>query len=128
MSAVQLRKEFNAIVQKAWGDARENILNVLKNNLPDETGTPFYAPYTSLAGTNLYATGALRDSYEEITLVPGSPVGHTGRLVQWRSNSPYAYYYANGRINSETYHGFDFIEATKRELERRGDIISHQIF
>lgn len=121
MSALQLRQEFNAFVARAWGFARFNALAYLKNNLPTSSGT--LGNYTdfpagkSLAGLNLYAKGDLRDSYYEVTVVPGSATGRTGRISSFVTNSPYAFYYANGRLNSDTYHGFDFIAQTKKDLE-----------
>lgn len=122
MSALQLRQEFNAIVERAWGEARTNALAFLKNNLPTPSGTlgnfTDFPAGKSLAGLNLYANGDLRDSYYEVTLVPGNPVGHSGRISSFVTNSPYAFYYANGRLNSDTYHGFDFIAQTQRDLEQ----------
>ena len=121
MSSVQLRKEFNAIIDREIGYARANILTWLRNNLPTSSGTlGNYIDYPSgisLAGKDLYAKGNLRNSYHEITLQPGSPYKN-GRISSFVTDSDYAYYYANGRINSDTYHGFDFIEATRRDIER----------
>lgn len=131
MSAIQLRQEFNAIVEYALGEARNRALVYLRNNLPTAGGTlgnfTDYPSGVSLAGKDLYATGKLRDSYQEHTLIAGTP--RSGRVATWSTNSEYAYYYANGRINSDTYHGFDFIEATKRDLEQslRDITIRHQI-
>ena len=119
MSAIQLQKEFNVVVERALGEARTAILQYLKNNLPTPGGTLGnnlqFPDYTSLAGKNLYATGALRNSYYEITLQRGTP--KSGRISSFVTNSNYAYYYANGRINSDTYHGFDFIEQTRKDIE-----------
>lgn len=132
MSAIQLRKEFNAIVEYALGEARNRALVYLRNNLPTSEGTlgnfVDYPSGVSLAGKDLYATGALRNSYKEYTLIPGTP--RSGRVAMWATGFPYAYYYGNGRIDSDTYHGFDFIEATKRDLEEsiRNITIGHQIF
>lgn len=134
--ALQLRQEINLILDREFGEARKNILAVVKNNLPrgNRTYRNFvtgqmevspggtlgnyddYTPGKSLAGKNLYATGALRDSYYERTLVPGSPIGRQGRISEIRTDSEYAYYYANGRLNSETYHGFDFIGKSIRDI------------
>lgn len=132
MSAIQLRKEFNAIVEYALGEAKNRAIVYLRNNLPTDSGTLGnfinYPSGTSLAGKDLYATGDLRNSYKEYTLIAGTP--RSGRVATWATDSEYAYYYGNGRINSDTYHGFDFIEATKRDLEEslRNITIGHQIF
>lgn len=119
MSAIQLRKEFNIIVEREVGAARSAILQYLRNNLPTSSGTLGndlqFPDGKSLAGLNLYAEGDLRKSYHEITLQPGTP--RTGRISSFVTDSDYAYYYANGRINSDTYHGFDFIEQTRKDIE-----------
>lgn len=120
MSAIDLRREYEAIVDRQWGQFRANVLAVLKAYLPTKSGTTgVWGEYTgqgSLAGNNLYAQGDLRNSYHDIFLARYSAPGaiKTTALV---SSSPYAYYYANGRSNSESYHGFDFISATKRAVE-----------
>lgn len=147
MSVTQLRKEFNAIVEREVGYARTAILQYLRNNLPTGDGTLGndlqFADGDSLAGLNLYAggrkrwwdapeypEGVLRMSYHEITFQRGTP--HSGRISAFVTDSEYAYYYANGRINSDTYHGFDFIAQTKKDIENTiysGKInIRHQIF
>lgn len=134
MSVTQLRKEFNAVVEREVGYARTAILQYLRNNLPTSSGTLGndlqFPDGVSLAGLNLYATGELRKSYHEITLQPGTP--HSGRISAFVTDSEYAYYYANGRINSDTYHGFDFIAQTQKDIENTlysGKInVRHQIF
>lgn len=132
MSAVQLRKEFNVVVEREVGYARSAILQYLRNNLPTSHGTLGndlqFPDGVSLAGLNLYAggrkhlnepakfpNGVLRTSYYEITLQRGTP--QSGRISSFVTDSDYAYYYANGRINSDTYHGFDFIEQTRKDIE-----------
>ena len=126
MSAKQLRKEFNVIVERQVGAARSAILQYLRNNLPTDHGTLGndlqFPDNASLAGLNLYATGTLRNSYHEITLQPGTP--KTGRISSFVTESDYAYYYANGRINSDTYHGFDFIEQTRKDIENTWQRVS----
>lgn len=131
--AVQLRKEFNVVVEREVGYARRAMLQYLRNNLPTENGTLGndlqFPTGVSLAGDYLYAggrkrywepakvpAGVLRTSYHEITLQHGTP--KSGRISSFVTDSPYAYYYANGRINSSTYHGFDFIEQTKKDIEQ----------
>lgn len=134
MSVTQLRKEFNAVVEREVGYARTAILQYLRNNLPTSSGTLGndlqFPDGVSLAGLNLYATGELRKSYHEITFQPGTP--HSGRISAFVTDSEYAYYYANGRINSDTYHGFDFIAQTQKDIENTlysGKInVRHQIF
>lgn len=147
MSVTQLRKEFNAVVEREVGYARTAILQYLRNNLPTGDGTLGndlqFSKGVSLAGDYLYAggrkrywqpapfpAGVLRTSYHEITLQPGTP--HSGRISAFVTDSEYAYYYANGRINSDTYHGFDFIAQTQKDIENTlysGKInVKHQIF
>lgn len=134
MAATQLRKEFNAVVEREVGYARTAILQYLRNNLPTSSGTLGndlqFPDGVSLAGLNLYATGELRKSYHEITFQQGTP--HSGRISAFVTDSEYAYYYANGRINSDTYHGFDFIAQTQKDIENTlysGKInVRHQIF
>lgn len=139
MSALDFRNEIELTIAKSWGKARENTLVFLKNNLPRgiggtfSDGTPRFSgtlgnyedygvPGASVAGAKLYATGALRDSYMLVydsgydflgsggtKFMHFAPVGYP---------ASYAYYYANGRRNSGTYHGFDFIAATVRDIER----------
>lgn len=120
MAASDLRREYEAFVDREWGQFNANVLFVLKAYLPTSAGTNGvwgeYAGQGSLAGDNLYAKGDLRNSYQDVFLARYSAPGaiKTTALV---SRSPYAYYYANGRRNSESYHGFDFISATKRAVE-----------
>ena len=134
MAANDIRREYEAIIDREWGRFKVNALAFLKNNLPTAYGT--LGNYESgssgsLAGDNLYAghrknlndaplfpDGVLRNSYKEIDYggSSGSGYGHvkSSALV---SNSPYAYYYANGRSNSGSYHGYDFIAQTKKDLD-----------
>lgn len=130
MSATQLRKEFDVVVERAVGEARTSILQYLRNNLPTASGTLGndlqYPSGVSLAGRNLYARGVLRNSYHEITLQPGVPY-KSGRISSFVTDSEYAHYYANGRINSDTYHGFDFIEQTRRDIENSMHNISIRV-
>lgn len=121
MSAIDLRKEYEAIVDREWGRFKVNALAFLRNNLPTSGGTlgnDGNGSSGSLAGLNLYATGTLRNSYSEIDYGGWSGMGYghvkSSALV---TTSPYAYYYANGRRNSATYHGYDFIGQTKRDLD-----------
>lgn len=126
MSALDFKREYEAIVDELWGRAKTNALAFLRNNLPTSSGTlgnsAQFPDHTSLAGKNLYATGSLRDSYREINLGGAAGTGNY-RTTALVSVSPYAYYYANGRRNSATYHGFDFIGQTKRDLEEMLDRI-----
>lgn len=138
MSALDFKNEIELTISKVWGEARENTLVYLKNNLPRGIGRTFsngeprfsgtLGNYTdgisgaSLAGEKLYATGALRDSYMCVYDSGYDFLGKGG--VKFMHFAPvgdpahYAYYYANGRRNSPTYHGFDFIKATIEDIEK----------
>lgn len=136
MAANDLRREYEAIVDREWGRFKVNALAFLKNNLPTASGTlgnGENGSSGSLAGDNLYAghrkhldepplfpDGVLRNSYREIDYGgwSGSGYGHV-KSTALVSNSPYAYYYANGRSNSKGYHGYDFIGQTKKDLDSR---------
>lgn len=119
MSARDLRTEFELTVAQEWGRFKINALAFVRNNLPDVNGT--FGNETSLAGENLYATGELKKSYAILNdsgyAYPGKgslkyvTVGPTGEPTK------YVYYYANGRRNSGTYHGYDFIEQARKDLE-----------
>lgn len=121
MAAVDLLREYKAVVERAWGYSRRMILQYLRNNLPTDHGTLGndlqFPENVSLAGEKLCATGRLRDSYYEATLVPGSVSQRSGRISEFRTDVRYASLYANGIPRYPTYHGFDFIEQTRRDIE-----------
>lgn len=124
MAASDLRREYEVIVERAWRYFRSDVLSMLKNNLPTSSGTiGNYGQFSgqgSLAGKNLYATGNLRDSYgERFVARTGSPGAL--KITSLETDVDYAVYYANGRANSSTYHGFDFIDQTKRDVENKFD-------
>ena len=134
MASNDIRKEYQAIIDREWGRFKVNALAFLRNNLPTSSGTlgnGDNGSSGSLAGANLYAghmkhlgdaplfpDGVLRNSYYEINYGGSSGSGYgnvkSSALV---SSSPYAYYYANGRSNSASYHGYDFIAQTKKDLD-----------
>ena len=122
VSASNLRREYEAVVIREWGRFREDVLYMLKNNLPTLSGTignpGGVSSRTSLAGHNLYAQGDLRNSYYEIDIARTPSPGVT-KISSFETDYDYAYYYANGRRNSETYHGYDFIEQTRRDIDRK---------
>lgn len=120
MSANDLRKEFDLVIAQEWGKFKLNALAFVRANLPDARGT--LGNGVSLAGENLYATGELKNSYKIIndTGYAYSGYGSTKYVTIAPTGVPaeYAYYYANGRSNSKTYHGYDYIGATIEDLER----------
>lgn len=138
MSALDFANEIELTIAKKWGEARENTLVYLKNNLPRGIGRYYsdgsprwwgtlgnqddYDWGGSVAGKNLYATGALRDSYMCVYDSGYDFLGKGGtkymHFAPVGDPAHYAYYYANGRRNSETYHGFDFIKKTIEDIEK----------
>lgn len=122
MAVADLRREMNDVLYRwVWGEYRTRVLTFLKNNLPTSGGTlgnsVNYPPGVSLAGANLYAKGALRDSYYMVVEGDWTVLGTGGtKRIRLTTDSPYAIYYANGRSDSITYHGFDYIGRTIRDI------------
>ena len=122
MSAIDLKREYEAIVVREWGRFQEDVLYMLQNNLPTSSGTignpGGVSSSGSLAGDNLYAKGDLRNSYSE-NFISRTPSPGVTKITSFTTDFKYAYYYANGRNNSFTYHGYDFIEQTRRDIEKK---------
>lgn len=122
----QLRREVSLRVIQLWGEFTEHAVEAVKTELP----LPGHVSVAGAGqpGTGLnYATGALRNSvtYDRTNLGGGALLGLKGHNFWRRDIGPtlhYNYYYANGRANSETYHGYDYVEAARKKLEARGAI------
>ena len=118
------------VITREWGSYRENVMRMLKNNLPmKEFGTiGNYVDYPegeSIASSRkiLYATGALRNSYVENVIHRdlSGPISGRVKISEFVTGTPYAIDYANGK--GGTYHGFDYIGQTISDINQFYDSI-----
>lgn len=124
MSAADLGREISMVVEREWGAYRENVMRMLKNNLPTANGTlgndTNFPSGVSIASSNgiLYATGNLRNSYVETVIHADyrGPLSGRRKISEFTTNVDYALEYANGKKNSKTYHGFDYIGQTISDI------------
>lgn len=126
MSAYDFEREVEMTISREWGSFRGSVIEALRNNLPTASGTvgnfEQFQLGISVASSNkkLYATGALRDSYYEVveSITLKGPLSGRRKISSFYPGVDYATIYANGSYKSATYHGFDYIGQTIRDIDR----------
>lgn len=125
MSARDLGREISMVIEREWGAYRENVMRMLRNNLPNKeigtigNGRSFdYGESVASSNKILYATGALQKSYKEtvISATYTGPWSGRRKISEFTTDKKYAAEYANGKQGSPTYHGFDYIGQTISDI------------